>query len=170
MTKNRDIYLKQLSLEDSEDCYYLLMHIGKSDNDFTNPVSEMNYAEFKSWIKQQCEWATGDNLPSGYVPQICYWLYVNERPVGIGKIRLGLTPQSRLEGGNIGYAIDSRCRGNGYGTQLLDLLILKVRELNVEEVLITIKKFNYASKRVAERNDCVPLYETESWWYYTINK
>lgn len=165
---NSKTYLKQLSIEDSWDCYYLLQNIGKFENDFTNPVSGMNYAEYKDWLKLQDEWSQGDKLPQGYVPQKCYWLMVDGVPVGIGKLRLGLTPKSRIEGGNIGYAIDARYRGKGYGTKLLELLIHKARELKIDEILITVKKSNYVSQKVVERNDGHFLFETESWYYYTI--
>ena len=166
--ENNEFYLKQLTIEDSKDCYELLKHIGKSENDFTNPVSEMSFNEYKKWLKQQDEWSRGEGLPEGYVPQVCFWLMVDKTPVGFGKIRLGLTPRSRIEGGNIGYAIDSRFRGKGYGTKLLELLIAKAKELSLQEVLLTVKLDNYASCKVAERNGGVILQETDSWRYYTI--
>lgn len=167
---NNSIYLRQLSLEDSKDCYELLHHIGKAENDFTNPVSEMSFEEFKIWLKQQDEWSKGSKLPDGYVPQYCYWLIDNNIPVGFGKIRLGLTEQSRREGGNIGYAIDSRYRGRGYGTKLLSLLLQKSKELGNEEILITVKKYNYSSKGVAEKNGCTIIKETNDWWYFSTKK
>lgn len=167
---NNSIYLRQLSLEDSMDCYELLQHIGKAENDFTNPVSEMSFEEFKIWLKQQDEWSKGSKLPDGYVPQYCYWLIDNNIPVGFGKIRLGLTEQSRREGGNIGYAIDSRYRGKGYGTKLLSLLLQKSKELGNEEILITVKKYNYSSKGVAVKNGCTIIKETDDWWYLSTKK
>lgn len=163
-----NVYLRQLSSEDSLDCYELLHHIGKAENDFTNPVSEMSFDEFKMWLKQQDDWSKGYKLPKGYVPQYCYWLIANGVPVGFGKIRLGLTEQSRIEGGNIGYAIDSRYRGKGYGTKLLSLLLQKSKELGNKEILITVKKYNYSSKGVAEKNGCIVIKETDGWWYLSI--
>lgn len=165
-----EIYkLQQLSPLDGESYYEMLQHIGRQENDFTNPVHDMNFGEFKVWLKQQDDWSRGENLPLGYVPQICYWLIVNNEPVGFGKIRTGLTEKSRLEGGNIGYAIDSRQRGKGYGSKLLELLLNKTKELNIECPLITVKKYNHASKRVAELNGAKLINETKDWWYLEIN-
>lgn len=166
---NQTIELVQLSPDDGETHFDLLHNIGRQENDFTNPVHDMNFAEFKSWLKQQEDWSRGENLPQGYVPQVCYWLIVDNIPVGFGKIRLGLTEQSRLEGGNIGYAIDSRQRGHGYGSKLLELLLLKAKELNIYNLLITVKKFNIASKRVAELNGAKLINETAEWWYLEVN-
>ena len=168
MEKENNIKLRQLSPSDGKDCYELLQNIGRYENDFTNPVHDMNFQEFKSWLKQQDNWSKGDNLPKGYVQQICYWLIDDATPVGFGKIRLGLTEQSRLEGGNLGYAIDSRHRGKGFGSKLLELLIIKTKELKLENPLVTVKKFNYASKCVAEHNGGKLIKETESWWYFEM--
>lgn len=165
---NQTIKLVQLSPNDSEAHFDLLQHIGRQENDFTNPVHDMNFAEFKSWLKQQDDWSRGENLPQGYVPQVCFWLIVDSIPVGFGKIRLGLTEHSRLEGGNIGYAIDSRQRGHRYGSKLLELLLLKAKGFNIHNPLITVKKFNVASKRVAELNGAKLIKETADWWYFEV--
>ena len=159
------IKLCQLSPSDGESFYKMLQHIGPQENDFTNPVYHMDFDKFKEWLIQQDDWSRGENLPSGYVPQICYWLLVNNEPVGFGKIRMGLTEKSRLEGGNLGYAIDNRHRGKGYGFKLLELLLVKAKELKLRKPLVTVKKYNYASKRVAELNNAKLIDETENWWY-----
>lgn len=163
-----NIYIKQLSPDDGIDCYQLLHNIGERENDFTNPVCNMSYEDYKKWLIEQDNWSKGENLPEGYVPQHCFWLYVNDTPVGFGKIRMGLTAQSRLEGGNLGYAIDSNYRGKGYGTKLLEFLLQRAKELKLESPLVTVKKFNYPSKRVAENNGGILIRETEGWWYYEI--
>lgn len=163
-----EIELQQLSPLDGVEYYNMLQHIGRYENDFTNPVHGMNFDEFKSWLKQQDDWSRGENLPQGYVPSVCYWLKSDGTPVGLGKIRMGLTEKSRLEGGNIGYAIDSRWRGNGLGSKLLELLLVKAKELHLQKPLITVKKYNYPSKGVAESNGGNLIHETEEWWYYEM--
>lgn len=163
-----EVFLRQLSLSDGADCYEMLQHIGIKENDFTNPVKDYDYLAFKGWLKIQDNWSKGINLPYGYVPQVCYWLIVNNQPVGLGKIRLGLTEQSQLEGGNIGYAIDSRFRGNGYGSVFLKLLLIKAKEKGLSNPLFTIKKSNIASKCVVEKNGGLLIKETKDWLYYEI--
>lgn len=164
----KDLFLRQLSPSDCEECYDLLKHIGRYENDFTNPVHDMGYDDFKLWLKEQDDWSKGENLPKGYVPQICYWLISDGVPVGFGKIRVSLTESSRLEGGNLGYAIDSRKRGLGLGSKLLKLLLIKAKELNLEKPLVTVKKYNLASKKVAENNGGKLMKETDEWWYYEM--
>lgn len=166
--QNETYELQRLSPLDGEEFYEMLQYIGRQENDFTNPVHGMSIDEFKVWLKQQDDWSRGENLPQGYVPQTCYWLVVNDIPVGFGKIRMSLTEKSRLEGGHLGYAIDSRQRGKGYGSKLLELLIGKTKEFNLSSPLITVRKYNYASKRVAEMNGAKLINETEDWWYLEI--
>ena len=87
--------------------------------------------------------------------------------VGLGKIRHGLTDFSRKEGGNIGIAIDPNKRGKGLATKFISLLLIKAQEMNIGEVLITVKKFNYPSKVAFEKNGCKLFKETDCWWYLT---
>lgn len=161
--------LQQLSPLDGVAFYEMLQHIGSQENDFTNPVHDMNFEEFREWLKQQDNWAIGKDLPQNFVPQVCFWLIANDIPVGFGKIRMKLTEKSRLEGGNLGYAIDNRQRGKGYGSLLLAKLLQKAKDYNLTNPLITVKKFNYASKKVAESNGAILIKETEDWWYFEVN-
>ena len=162
------VFLKRLSKNDKEDVYQMLQNIDAIENSFTNPVKNMNYSEYKAWLKEQDNWCKGIDLPQGYVRQSIYWLFDEQTPVGIGKIRHELTPESRLSGGNIGYAIDSRFRGKGYGKELLRLLILKTKELGILEVVITIDKGNDSSKSVALNNGAYLFDENPDRWYFKI--
>ena len=161
------IYLRQLSPLDGENCFNLLKNIGLHENDFTNPVHDMSFDEFKIWLKQQDAWSREEQLPEGYVGQTCFWLMADNVIVGLGKIRHGLTDYSRKEGGNIGIAIDPNQRGKGLATKFISLLLTKAQEMNIGEVLITVKKYNYPSKVAFEKNDCIVFKETDGWWYLT---
>jgi predicted acetyltransferase len=162
------LVLQQLSEFDGLEGYNLLQRIGEKENDFTNPVHGMSTEQYKEWLKQQDAWSREEGLPDGYVGQTCFWLVAEGVFVGLGKIRHGLTVRSREEGGNIGIAIDPNQRGKGYGTDFIHLLIDKAKEMEIGEILITVKKFNYPSKKAFEKNGCFVYKETENWWYLTI--
>lgn len=85
-----------------------------------------------------------------------------------GKIRWKLTETSREAGGNIGYAISRQYRGHGYGTILLKSLIDIAKSGNCPELLATVKKYNYASKRVMEKCSGELVRETDERWYYRL--
>ena len=164
-----DIFvLKPVSNQDGEDVFNMLQHIDAEENAFKNPVKGMSFSEFKQWVKQQQDWASGRNLPEGYVAQTIYWLLVNDIPVGIGKIRHKLTTESRKKGGNIGYAISSEYRGKGYGSILLKLLLKEADSLGLDEKILTVEKFNYASKRVIEKNAGRLFDENDERWFFSF--
>ena len=160
--------LRELSVLDGEDVYQLLQTIGNNENAFTNPVFGRSYIFFRQWLGQQYDWSLNRNLPEGYVGQAIYWLYADDHPVGIGKIRYALTEQSRQIGGNIGYAISNKCRGMGYGTVLLKMLLQKAKDINLKELLLTVEKVNPSSKRVIEKNGGRLIDENEERWFFTF--
>lgn len=158
--------LQQLSPEDDNRFYELLQRIGKNENAFSNPVSGMTFDQYKKWLKEWDSWSKGDSLPDGFVPQVSYWLMYKGEPVGFGKIRHDLTESSRAFGGNIGYAIDPNHRGKGFASEFLRLMLIKAREMNVQEILLTVEKYNYASKRVCEKNSGELCGENELRWFF----
>ena len=159
------LYLKKLSKNDGQDIFNMLKGIKAVENSFTNPVHDMSFEQYKEWLVQQEEWSREENLPDGYVGQTIFWLMDDEKPVGIGKIRHALTPASRKNGGNIGYAVSSAYRGKGYGNAVLRLLLEKAEEMNISEIILTVDKFNYASKKVIEKNGGVLFDENDERWY-----
>ena len=158
-------YLQKVSSEDGFEGYNLLQSIGEMENDFTNPMHGKSYDDYKVWLVQQDDWSREENLPQGYVGQTCFWLKSDNKIVGLGKIRHGLTEQSRKEGGNIGIAINPSQRGKGLATHFISLLLQRAKEMQIGEILITVKKFNYPSKVAFEKNGCKIIKETEGWWY-----
>ncbi len=163
------VELRELSVFDDEEVFMMLQNIGNDENAFTNPVKGMSYDDYKQWLKQQHNWSLGKDLPNGYVGQTIYWLYDNGIPVGIGKIRHALTEHSRKFGGNIGYAISNKYRGNGYGTIILKLLLEKAKDIKLEEKLLTVEKTNPASKRVIEKNGGKLIDENEERWFFCFD-
>ena len=55
-------------------------------------------------------------------------------------------------GGLIGYSIRPSQRGKGYASEMLKIALNKFKNTNIENVLITCKDFNIASKKVIEKN------------------
>lgn len=166
MINKSSVYLVKLKVDDDLAVYNMLQRIGKCENEFKNTANGIPFEQFKNWLIQQDEWSQGIGIPTGYVPQSIYWLYHDDIPVGMGKIRHGLNQNSRMVGGNIGYAIDPFYRGRGYATQLLTLLIKKAKELEVHEILLTVEKYNPASKRVIEKVGGILIKETPERWYF----
>ena len=158
--------IKKLSVSDGKDVYGMLQRIGPCENEFKNTAAGLTFDEFKTWLQRQDAWSRGQDLPEGYAPQTVFWLYDDDVPVGIGKIRHSLNENSRKAGGNIGYAIDPQYRGRGYATALLSELIKQADSLGIKEKLLSVEKYNPASKRVIEKCGGEPAYENEERWFF----
>lgn len=150
--KESSIYLRQLDVSDGPIIYRLLQRIPRMENGVINTAYGLGYREYKEWLRRQAEIANGIALSNGMVAQTVYWFYVEDVPVGVGKIRHELTNELREGGGNISYCIEQSHRGKGYGTQLLAKLIEEARRQGVTELLAAVYSYNKDSIQVALHN------------------
>ena len=153
----------------SEAIYLMTQDIGRDENRFNNEPYGMTRGEFAEWCIKQDAWSKGEMLPAGYVKQWTFWLFVNDIPVGYGRLREKLTEQSRKFGGNIGYAVSKKFRGNGYGTYLFRSLLKIACELGLATVLSTVEKVNPASKAVHEKCGGVIVDENAERWFFSFS-
>lgn len=160
------IKLVKLTCQDGQDIYEMLKGIDSVENSYSNPTYNMSFEDYKNWLIQQYHWDKGEELPEGYVAQSIYWLFDDDIPIGMGKIRHRLTAASREIGGNIGYAISKPFRGKGYGTLFLKLLLLEAKKMKLDEILLTVDKCNIPSKRICESNRGVLIKESSERWYF----
>lgn len=170
---NGDIFcVRVLVPEDGldEQIYAMTQKIGRDENRFNNEPYGMTRGEFAQWCIKQDAWSGGEMLPPGYVRQWTFWLYVNHVPAGYGRLRERLTEQSKLFGGNIGYAIANNFRGKGYGTYLFDALLKFACLLKLEAVLSTVEKCNPASKAVHEKCGGVLISENSDRWFFSFDE
>ena len=118
---------------------------------FELKVEELQ-SDFSSYIANLLSESEGKNLPEGYVPQTTYWLIDNGEFIGRVSIRHTLTEHLLKEGGHIGYDISPSKRNKGYGRKILELSLLKAKELGIDKVLVTCNETNLASKKIIEAN------------------
>jgi predicted acetyltransferase len=147
------VELRQLSLDDGEDVLEMMREIGPGEGGFGNDGYDMEFAGFSEFLQKHVDMAKGVGIDlTRYVPQTRYWLFVDERPVGIGKLRHYLNDHLRRIGGHIGYTIRPSERGKGYGTLILEELLKKAREKGIDAALVTCHETNIRSRKVIERN------------------
>ena len=158
--------LRELSITDGIDIFEMLQRIGSAEYGFHNDVNGMTFPQYKTWLIKQHAWSIGEELPAGYVKQWTYWLIDDDgKPVGYGKLREKATKESMKFGGNIGYAIDSKKRGLGYGKQLFKMLLQKSKLLGIQEIFSTVEKYNYPSKKIHEVSGFKLINEDDARWY-----
>jgi len=146
------IELRECSLEDGSDILDMLREIGPGENGFMNDGYNLQPLEFRDFLFKNINSARGIDLSVPHVPSTRYWLILDDRPVGYGKLRHYLNTSLRKIGGHIGYCIRPSERGKGYGSILLGEMLKKAAEKSIPKALVTCLDTNTASRGVAEHN------------------
>lgn len=142
------LLVRKAAENDGMDIYQLLQQLPYNENGFINSAAGKSYEEFQQWLKGVVAESRQTGLVDGWkVPQSVFWFYLDEQPIGFGKIRHFLTESLRVSGGHIGISIHPQFRGQGYGKAFIALLLNECRALGIEEVLCTIQNENLASIR-----------------------
>lgn len=147
--------LRELSVQDDINIFNMLKEIGPGENGFMNSAYGLSYEEFPNYLEENVDYSKGINLLPGYVPQTIYWLYIDSKPVGMGKCRHFLNNSLREHGGHIGYCIRPTERSKGYGTIILSELLKKAKAKDIDNALLTCDAANTASRKVIEGNNGV---------------
>jgi len=150
--KIKMVKLTELSLEDDQKVYDMLQDIESEENGFHNSAKGLTFREFKDFLIANKRMSEGMNLKEGYVPQTIYWLWVDDKPVGMAKLRHYLNENLREKGGHAAYAVRKSERGKGYGKFILKELISKAKEMDIEDLLLTVDDVNIPSRKVIEAN------------------
>ncbi len=108
----------------------------------------MSFAEMVERLRKD---RLGEDLPADWVPYTMLYAFVDSQIVGRLSIRHELNEYLRKFGGNIGYAVAPRFRGNGYATEILKQALPFCDELGLKKVLIICASQNIASVRLIEK-------------------
>lgn len=148
------VELKQLSVNMTEQEYVMFQGILDIENGFTNPAYNLTYNEYKKWLQEVDNHSKGINLPDGWIPYTTYILYINDIPVGYGRIRHSSSEylETVVGAGNFGYGISKEYRGKGYGDILFKELLKKCKEYGYREIKLFPLKTNEATLKIMIKN------------------
>ena len=90
------------------------------------------------------------DLIRSYAPSYSFEIRVGGAKAGAVSFRVGYT-KNLYYSGQIGYAVDSAYRGNGYAGKACVLLIPLIKKHGMSKLLITTNPENKASRRVCEK-------------------
>lgn len=94
-----------------------------------------------------------ETCPPGLVPQTTYWAMDEDgRVVACSRLRHGLSPALRREGGHIGYDVRPSERRRGVGTRLLAMALAEARRRRLHRMLLTCDDDNLASAHIILAN------------------
>lgn len=148
------IELKQLSINMGQKEYDMLQGIIDGENGFSNPAYKLADSDYRKWLEKENNYSQGKNLPNGWVPATTYFLYIDEIPVGYGRIRHSSSDylENVVGAGNLGYAISKQYRGKGYGNILFKELLNKCEEFGYSEIKLFPYKNNEATVKIMLKN------------------
>ncbi len=157
------LYLKEANLEDWKEEYEAIKKIPRNENGFENKYYDKTEEEFKEQvIPELIDHSKGIEIPNGYVPYTYYFLWNDDKIVGLFKIRHYLNEFLANGPGHIGYGIISDFRRKGYATKGLKLAVDKCKEIIPEdEIYLFVYKDNPISLKVQQNNEACIVGETE---------
>ena len=165
------IYLKKANLEDAKKEYGLVQKIPAKENGFENKAYGISFDDFVSkTIPSWLDHDKGINLDDGRVPETYYFLWVDDIPVGIFKLRHYLSDWLRNNAGHVGYGVAEEYRGHGYATEGLRLIIEEARKLPIDtdELYLSVRKDNPTSLKVQQKNGAKVVREDDTHYYTRI--
>ena len=166
------LYLKEANMEDIEKEYEYITNLPKDENGFTNPNYGVSREEFeKTVLPNYINHAKELNLQEGHVPSTQYFLWDDDKIVGLFRIRHELNEALAKGAGHIGYGIRKEYRGMGYATKGLKLTIEKAWEIIKEdEIYMSVHKDNPASLQVQKANGAYIHHEDDAEYYTRIKR
>ena len=164
------IYLKEINLEDIDKEYEAIKCILPDENGFTNEYYNCSKKEFKDEIiPTLINYSKGINLREGFVPGTEFFLWDDDKIVGLFRIRHYLNDTLKEGAGHIGCTILKQYRGSGYATKGLKLAIEKCKSIIKEnEIYLRVKKYNQASLKVQLKCGAKIVKEDEEYYYLRI--
>ena len=157
------LILKALNAEDSDKEYEALRKIPKEENGFVNRYHDVTKEYFVNVaVPERINISMGIDVEEDWVPETYFFLWDDDRIVGLFKIRHCLNDFTRNGCGHVAYGIIREYRGNGYAKEGLKLAVDICRDLIEEdEIYLSVHKNNYASLKVQKDNGAYIVGETD---------
>lgn len=119
-----------------------------SNNESIIPSAlNLNNLSYEEWLNRLKKLESKSTCPEGLVPSNFYLLFNGTELIGSIDIRTELNDFLLKKGGNIGYGVRPKARGNGYAKIQLELGLIEAKKLGLNRVLLTCNKDNIASAR-----------------------
>ena len=156
------IELRKLNYEDIEEEYEAIKEFPESENGFENSYHGISREEFENEVfPLLVAHSEGKRLKEGRVPDTYFFLWDDDKIVGLFKIRHYLNEALSRGAGHVAYGILPKYRGKGYATIGLQLTIEKCKEIIAEdEIYMSVRKDNVPSLKVQLKNGAYIVGET----------
>ncbi|MDO5410304.1 MAG: GNAT family N-acetyltransferase [Lachnospiraceae bacterium] len=166
------LYLKEANPEDMDLEYDYITNTPENENGLVNSACGCSREEFETTVLPgYINASKGIGLPEGWVPETDFFLWDDDRIVGLFKIRHYLTEALANGGGHIGYGVRKEYRGKGYASKGLKLAIQKAWTLIKEdEIYMSVNKDNIASLKAQLKNGARIHHEDDEKYYTRVKR
>lgn len=121
-------------------------------DEFTFLLEDFDPAEpWGAYLARVERVSRGEGLAPHRVPADLWAADVDGELVGRTSIRHALNEHLALYGGHIGYGVRPAFRRRGYATRILQLSLVRAREVGIESALVVCNDDNAGSARTIER-------------------
>ena len=158
------IYLKETNFEDRKEEYLFIKRLPEDENGFLNPFyNESEDSFYKAIIPRLINYSNGINLAPLKVTETYFFLWDDNKIVGLFKVRHYLDENLVISGGHVSYGILKEYRNMGYATAGLKLVIQKCKDIIKEDyIYMSLHKDNYYSLKVMLNCGAYVYSETEN--------
>lgn len=165
------LIIKEANFEDIEKEWALLRDMPLDENGCINSYHGVKRQDFDKAVYSMIESKQGINLPEGFVPDTTLFVWMDDKPIGLFRVRHYLNESLRAGSGHIGYWIAPQYRDRGYATEALGLVLkYAAKIIDEEEFYLRVDKTNPASLRVMEKNGGKIVSEDAKKYYVRIAK
>lgn len=167
--KIKILELREYMLYENELLYQMLQEIpAKDEFGQTNEYYGKSKPEIAEEINSRMKVAYSLVRSRNVLPAENFVLYVDDKPVCIGGLRLKLNNYWIRHSGNIWYKTRPSERNKGYASMFVKLLCERAREFGMSQVLAQCDKNNIGSNKVLANNG-FEIYENQLCknWYDT---
>lgn len=151
----KELKLKLANLEDAKAEYEAIRKLsGQGLNGLIGDCENATFEELlETYLPKIIANHSGEQLKPGLVPYSTYFLWDDDKIVGIFSFRHCLNDALRKRGGHVGYIILPEFRGRNYATNGLKLLIEEIKDKVLEDELwLDTDVDNIASQKVMLNN------------------
>ena len=163
--------IREANFEDIEKEWLMLRDMPLDENGCINSYHGVKRQDFDKALFSMIESKQGINLPEGFVPDTTLFVWMDDKPIGLFRVRHYLNDSLRTGSGHIGYWIAPQYRDRGYATEALGLVLqYAAKIIDEDEFYLRVDKTNPASLRVMEKNGGHIVSEDTKKYYVRIPK
>ncbi len=164
--------LRKMNLQDIKEQWEYVTALPKDENGLTNPYEGITFEEYEATVLPELMMHENPvGMPEWFVPETYYYLWDEQVLVGEYRIRHYLTEALKIGAGHIGYSIKKECRGKGYGTKGLGMILDVAREIVPEdEIYLRVLKSNIPSLKAISNNGAYIAGEDETHYLMRVKK